>query len=59
MAGLLSHGWTLEYWRQTLADREVDAAFLTSGYVAATVALLTVGCSLTLALVLGEGRWRH
>lgn len=54
LAGLLSHGLTLEYWRQALADREVGAAFATSGYVAAAVALLTVGCSLTLALALGE-----
>ncbi len=54
LAGLLSHGFTLEYWRQAMADREVWAAFVTSGYVAAAAALLTVGCALTLALTLGE-----
>ena len=54
LAGLLSHGFTLEYWRQALVDREVGAAFMTSGYVAAVAVLLTVGCSLMLALTLGE-----
>ena len=54
LAGLLSHGFTLDYWRQALADREVGAAFATSGYVASMVVVLTVGGSLTLALALGE-----
>ena len=50
LAGLLSHGFTLAYWRQALADPEVGAAFMMSGYVAAAVVGLTVVCALGLAL---------
>ena len=54
LAGWLSHGWTLEYWRAALLDREIGTAFATSGYVAAVVFVLTAGISLALALGLGS-----
>ncbi len=50
LAGLLSHGFTLDYWRQALADREIGAAFAMSGYVATVVLMLTTAIALTLAL---------
>ncbi len=53
LAGLLSHGFTLDYWRAALTDPEVGAAFGTSFYVAAVAWVITVGLSLALALGLG------
>ena len=51
---MLSHGFTLDYWRQALADPELGAAFVMSGYVATTVVVLTVICALVIALGLRE-----
>ena len=53
LEGLPGHGFTLGYWRQTLHDPEISAAFGTSFYVASAVWLLTVGLALALALGLG------
>ena len=53
LAGLLSHGFTLDHWRQALGDREIGAAFATSAYVAAVTWVLTVALALALALGLG------
>jgi putative spermidine/putrescine transport system permease protein len=52
LAGLLSHGLTLDHWRRALADREVGAAFAMSAYVASAVLILTVCFALGLALSL-------
>ena len=52
LAGLLSPGFTLAYWREALADREVGAAFAMSAYVASVVLILTACIALGLALSL-------
>ena len=53
LAGWLSQGFTLAYWRQALTDREIGTAFATSFYVASAVSVLTVALALALALGLG------
>src|SRR6188508_1758873 len=54
LAGLLSHGPTLEHWRAALTSSEVQLSFALSLYVAASVVVLTASLGLWLSLSLQE-----
>lgn len=54
VAGLLSHGFTLDHWRRVVTSPEVWASVGLSVYVATAVVLLTTALALSLALALRE-----
>lgn len=54
LAGLLSHGPTLEHWRAALTSSELQLSFALSTYVAVSVVVLTASLGLWLSLSLQQ-----